>query len=490
MTMKFVLYCRKSTESDDRQVLSLDSQEKELLALADKLGIEIVKTLRESKSAKAPGRPVFNEMMRMFEAGKVDGIICWKIDRLTRNPVDSGHLQWLLQNNKIKQIQTFERNFLPTDNVLLMSIEQAMASQYIRDLATNIKRGNRAKLEKGDWPNSAPFGYLNDKLNKKILVDENKAKYVIRAFELYSTGSYGFKEISHILHNEGLRTKTGGKFFSGNIHRFIDNPFYCGLMQRDGKLYVGNHTPLIAKELFDTTQDVLHNRHRPRPQNHFFPLRGFMSCENCGCALTACLKKGHHYYYCTNGKGICSEHKTYLRENTLYPIVASLFDKINIDEEAVELLYLSAKEETEQQTGYSESILTTLKSRLNDLTAKESKLLDTLLADQITNDIYGAKALEIQNEKATLSKQIADTENKHTKSISTLEPTKEIFLRCSRAKKEFVDGDDTKKREVVETILWNLSIKDQKMAQWQFKNPYSLFLKLPQNPDFLTLRKR
>ena len=486
--LKYILYCRKSTESDDRQVLSLDSQEKELLALAEKLGIKVVKVLRESKSAKAPGRPVFDEMMKVFENGKADAIICWKIDRLTRNPVDGGRIQWLLQNNKIKQIQTFEKNFLPTDNVLLMSIEQAMASQYIRDLAINVKRGQRAKLEKGWWPGFAKFGYKNDKANKTIIVDDYKSKYVIRAFELYSTGSYGFKEISQILFDEGLRTGTGKKFVAGNIHRLMDEPYYYGMTLRDGKLYESKHTPLISKELFDKVQDVLHNRNRPRPKNHFFPLRGFMTCEKCGCALTASLKKGHQYYYCTNGKGICSEHKTYLRENTLYPIVASLMEKLNIDEEVIEMMYQSAKEDIGLDAEYSTSILTTLKTRLNALTVKESKLLDAFLAESITKEIYDSKALEIQNEKTILSKQISDTEKKSENLVSTLEPVKNIFLRASRAKKEFLAGDDQKKREVVETILWNLSMQEQKMANYKLKSPYSILSKLPKNPDFQTLR--
>jgi site-specific DNA recombinase len=488
--MKFALYCRKSTESDDRQVLSLDSQEKELLALAEQFGLNIVKKFRESKSAKAPGRPQFNEMMRMLETGKIDGIICWKLDRLARNFVDGGKIIDLLQRGVIQKIHTYEGVHLPTDNVILIAVNFGSANQYIRDLSSNIKRGNRAKLEKGDWPNSAPFGYKNDKLNKKIVVDESKAKYATRAFELYATGSHSFKDISNILFAEGLRAGTDRKFFASGIHKFMDNPFYCGLMQRDGKLYAGNHTPLVSKELFDQAQDVLHNRHRPRPKNHFFPLRGFMTCETCGCALTASLKKGHHYYYCTNGKGICTEHKTYLRENTLYPIVASLFEKVTLDEEVIEMMYQAAKEETEQDSSYSESILIPLRNRLNALTARESKLLDAFLDSQISKEAYDGKVLEIQNEKTILSKQISDIELKHANALSTLEPTKNIFLRASRAKKEFLKGDDAKKREVVETLLWNLSIKDQKMAQYEFKSPYCILSKVPKDADFQTMRSR
>ncbi len=486
--LKFILYCRKSTDTDDKQILSLDSQENELKELVKKENYQIVEVLRESMSAKAPGRPIFNEMLKKIKAGKADAILCWKIDRITRNPIDSGQLQWLLQNSIIKLIRTYEKSYLPTDNAILMGVESSQSSQFIRDLSENVKRGNRAKLEKGEWTCRALFGYKNDKVNKKIIIDPVKSKYAIRAFELYSTGSHSFKEISDILYDEGLRTNgKRGKYFKGSIHKFIDNPFYYGLMLRDGKLYPGNHTPLITKELFDKVQDVLHDRHRPRPQNHFFPLRGFLKCEKCGCALTSAVKKGHHYYYCTNGRGNCSEHKKYLRENTLYPIIASLFEKMNIDEEAIEMMYQSAKEQCEHDFDYSESILTTHKNRLNELTDRESKLLDAFLDKQISKPVYDSKALEIQNDKTMLTKQISDIEQKRKNSISTLEPIKEIFLRASRAKKEFLSGDDQKKREVVETILWNISLQEQKMANYKLKSPYCIISKLPKNPDFLTL---
>src|SRR5579864_3279229 len=134
--MKYILYCRKSTETEDRQALSLESQENEMLKIATSEGLEIVATLKESQSAKEPGRPIFNKMLRMIVDDEADAILCWKIDRLTRNPVDGGQIQWLLQKGSVKVIRTFERTYQPSDNVLLINIEQAMANQYIRDLST------------------------------------------------------------------------------------------------------------------------------------------------------------------------------------------------------------------------------------------------------------------------------------------------------------------------------------------------------------------
>src|SRR3989344_8761729 len=120
---KFFLYARKSTDVEDKQVLSIDAQLCELRALARKNELEIIEEFVEKKSAKIPGRVIFNDMMSRIGSGEAQGIICWTIDRLARNPVDGGQIQWLLQQGVIKHIQTHDRSHFPNDNVLMMSVE-------------------------------------------------------------------------------------------------------------------------------------------------------------------------------------------------------------------------------------------------------------------------------------------------------------------------------------------------------------------------------
>src|SRR6266581_6510905 len=98
----YFIYCRKSTEAEDRQVLSIESQVRELTELAAKLTLPVAEVLTESKSAKDPGRPVFNQMMQRLYRGEAAGLICWKLDRLARNPVDGGSIIWAIKQNGIK----------------------------------------------------------------------------------------------------------------------------------------------------------------------------------------------------------------------------------------------------------------------------------------------------------------------------------------------------------------------------------------------------
>src|SRR3989344_1758144 len=173
--IKYFLYARKSSESEDRQVQSLDDQINRLKKIANDLNLDIKKSYTEAKSAKKPNnRPVFDELIQRIENGEADGILCWQINRLSRNPIDSGKLSWLLQRGILKSIQTIDRQYLPDDNVLLFSVEAGSANQYILDLSKNTKRGMLSKLEKGWQTGVAPLGYLNDKENKIIINDPER----------------------------------------------------------------------------------------------------------------------------------------------------------------------------------------------------------------------------------------------------------------------------------------------------------------------------
>ena len=477
--MKYILYCRKSTEGEDRQVLSLDAQQRELLELAEKLNLEVVHVFKESMSAKSPGRPVFAEAINYIVTGKADAILCWKLDRLSRNFIDSGLLIHSLQTSVIKEIRTHEGSHYPSDTVYTILFTLGQANQFSIDLSANVKRGNRQKLAQGGFPGNAPFGYINEKVNKTVIPHPINAKYVKRAFHLRIKEYKSYSEISDILYLEGLRTKSGRKVFKSTIQRVLSNIFHTGVIEREGKLYQGNHEPLISKVHFEEAQKIAEGTSRPRPQTLFFPLRGFLSCEVCGCTLTASLKKGHQYYYCTNGKKKCQEHKSYLRENSINNMVAEILGNLAFSPRKVELAYQAAKLRAESQNTYNTAVLDKLVEELQAIPRKEKMLLDTYLAEQISKEMYDAKILDLKNQKTILEADKKVQESRQP--LITLEPVKNIFLDGITRQKEFIDANDEKKRKIIEKVLWNLTIKDKKIITAQYKSPYQLLANSPKN---------
>src|SRR3989338_7671787 len=285
----YFLYCRKSTDVEDKQVLSIDAQLSELRALAVRESFTIKAEFIEKQSAKTLGRPVFTEMMKRIEKGEAMGIICWKLDRLARNPVDGGQIQWFLQKGIITHIQTNERSYRSGDNVLLMSDEFGMANQFILDLRSNTMRGLREKVRRGDYPSRAPIGYLNDICTKSIVVDIRKSKVIKEMFALYSIGDSTLEEMSFFLKEKGVVSKNGKTLKRDRISYILSDPFYYGFFQYACELHQGRHTPLITKNLWDAVQIVLTERGHKRnsPTNLAQPLCGLLTCSECGCSITA-----------------------------------------------------------------------------------------------------------------------------------------------------------------------------------------------------------
>ncbi len=480
--MRYIIYCRKSTDTEDKQVQSLESQESELRSLAEKLGLNVVEVLLESKSAKHPGRPVFAHMLELITTNKADAILCWKLDRLARNFIDAGAIIHSLQSNIIKEIRTANERHLPTDNVLALSVQLGMANQYIRDLSENVKRGNRAKLEKGEWPNHAPFGYLNDKNTKQLVLDPERAPYVRRMFELYTTEQYSLKEISDTLYREGLRTKTGNKVYRSTIHRILGKRIYYGMLERNGKHYPGKHEPIVTQELFDRAQDVMHGVSRPRKQKHHFALRGILSCDECPCACTMSIKKGHLYTYCTNGKGICTQHKHYSRVDRLHTQIAEILGLVRFDEELIELSYLAAKEKYAHTTAHHEEAHQRLEKQLSMLLEREERLLDTYTAGITRKELYEAKMQALDNERVSLQEQIK--RQNFANPLATLEPTKNVFVTSNEAQNVYLAGDEFKREKIVKNLLSNLTLRDKNIAQYKFNSPYHLLAKADKNVTF------
>ena len=471
--MDYFLYCRKSTDTEDMQVLSIAGQLSELNAFAKHEGLHIKETFIEKQSAKIPGRPIFSDMLARIEKGEAQGIICWKLDRLARNPIDGGQISWMLQCGKIQHIQTHDRSYYPTDNVLMMSVEFGMANQYILDLSANTKRGQREKVRRGEYPGIAPLGYLNDVRNKKITVDRKQSRIVKKAFELYSQGDQRLEDIAAFFAKNGIIASRNKPLHLSRVKFILSNPFYCGLFRYSGEIHEGNHEQIIPKELFDKVQEVLnkrtHKHHQVRNNPQAFC--GLLRCATCGMAITAEKKTKHQkngnihsyiYYRCTKkSKNIpCSE--SYIREEELDRQLSQKLEEIFLPEDWARELNQMANRDELNLAQSSAGLIQGAQEELQSINTKLQRLLDAYLDQDIEKEIYRKRKSELISAKKTLEEKIIKIEQGQN---NWLEPLRN-WLKDAQNTAQFAKKSDlSAKKSFAKKIFGsNLSLSAKKIT--------------------------
>jgi len=470
-TNNYFIYTRKSSEESSKQVQSLETQERYCFDLAKNNSLNIVDVLKESKSAMDDGnRPVFDLMIEKIKQGEANAIIVVDIDRLARNLVEAGFLYKLMETGILKEIRTLNKTFSDTSDLFYMGFEFLRATQYSRDLSEKVKRGVKTKLLKGEYPSYAPIGYINR--DRKIYPDPVRALYIKRAYELYATNEYSEKEIVNILYKEGFRTRVANKeVVKSVIHRILTDPVYRGDIRRCGVIYEGIHEGIVSRELFERVQDVLKGKNRAKKRTHEFLYRGYMTCAVCGCKLTATQKgENYKYYYCTNGKGLCSEHKDYMNEFHVEALVSKLFGNIIVDKEMADLSLESYGKELLKQGSNHEAVKKSLESQLKTIETKLSNLLDVYIEGNIDKDTYNKKQNNLNTEKLLIKEQLSKLPKESAQ--ATLEKLRKFKKYCYDLQNLFDNGLDDVKSDSLKSALWKLNIKDKEIASYQYNKPY------------------
>ena len=136
--------------------------------------------------------------------------------------------------------------------------------------------------------------------------------------------------------------------------------------------------------------------------------------------------------------------------------------------------------------GTSKHAIENLKQEEQNILERQKKLLDVFLDGSISKEAHDEKNILIENQKVMIRKQISELEYKNQRTVSTLEPTKKLFLDCVIWSKEFLTLSPEKKQNIAHEVLWNLSMKDKNIVSYQLKSPYSIIAKLPENADLRT----
>ena len=481
---KYFIYARKSTDDEERQQLSIPAQIDELKAFSQKENLEVADTLIESKTAKKPGRKLFNDMLDRIEAGGADGIISWHPDRLARNAVDAGRIIYLLDTKKLVDLKFPTVFFQNNPNGLFMlAIAFGQSKYYVDSLSENTKRGLRQKIRQGGYPSLAPVGYLNDRLKKTIVVDNKKAPIILEAFKLYATGNYTMLAISRFLAAKNVFGWRRNKLMKADIvKRILTNSFYYGYFRYNNELFPGKHKPLITKKFFDQVQAVIASRGHVQPEPYHFPFAGFIRCGVCGFIITAEVKTKFYketnrlakyiYYRCTRKNKTLNCRQPFIREEDLIGQLNDLIKKHSLPEQWGKEFYQRIDEEEKQITQSLIQSSQAVKLKLANIKSRLDELLTVYLDKTIDRDDYLERKNLLMAERKTLEEQLADLPKSQT---AWLGPFRD-WVKTGLEAKGIADPttDYYSKREFMLKTGSDFRLKDKKAYFLSGKHPAAL----------------
>jgi len=487
MTNKAIIYARVSSKEQETGGFSIPAQLDFLRNYAQQKGFDIIKTFTESVSAKDKNSRIEYDNMIKFARAQKGGchILVEKTDRLLRNEFNSAEIIELARTTDIsvhlaKESLVLDKNSPPT-TFFIFTMFSANSSLYPRNLSNEVKKGMNKKAELGFYPGKTPVGYKNIRIGKQppqIVVDEEKAPFVIKAFELYSTGNYSFSQIAEILSKENFKMRSR-LVKKNNIDVILKNPFYTGDFLYKGMYYSGKHTPLISKELFFQCKKIMEQGKTPYKNKYEFLFNNIIQCADCGQYLTADIKKGKYVYYrCFGNKNNDFRCKTKLLPQTkVEEAVIECLNNIHITQEQKSELLAKIKMCFKSDSQNFANLFEKNSKKIIELKNKIDKLYTDKLDGIIPNEFFiekynswSAEVSQLNEQNNSLMQDADDIIQKCELILELLNQAPSLYLR--------LDYDN--KRLLLKTLFshfsWDgetLTLHTKKVFELLFKHNFS-----------------
>jgi len=449
-------YIRVSTLKQGEGV-SLQEQKEAIARYAQQHNFEISEWIEEKETAAKQGRPLFSAIIKQLQAKKSDGVIIHKIDRSARNIQDWADISELLDNEIEIHFAHESLDLKSRSGRLCADMQAVIATDYIRNLKQETKKGIDGRLKQGFYPFQAPTGYLNNGGGKYKTIDPLSAPLVKKAFELYASQKYSLDELAERMWQLGLRNLRQGRIRVENLSRILRNPFYMGVLKVNNESFKGGHEPLISTTLFKQAQGVMQGKTNQKTTRHNFLFKKLLTCHECGYSLIGELQKGNVYFRCHTKE--CSTKG--MREITINRLLVNAFDPLQLHpQEAAALDTLLADTEknwinTHQQLEHS------LKLQRGQTEQRLARLTDCYLDGD-----FGKDEFEKRKEKLLVEvKAIEEKERQFSTEKSEIFSRAKKFLELVKSfKNSYEKGITEEKRRLIEIATSNLVIEERKLG--------------------------
>jgi DNA invertase Pin-like site-specific DNA recombinase len=419
---------------------------------AARSSLTISQWFEERETAAKRGRPIWNQMLKLLRHGKAAGVVIHKIDRSARNLKDWADLGELIDQGIEVHFANESLDLNSRGGRLSADIQAVVASDYIRNLREEAKKGIYGRLKQGFLPTRAPVGYLDNGGGKPKTIDPVRGPLIRKAFQLYAAGKFTILPLVDELYRLGLRNLAGTRVTRNGLSTILNNPFYMGLIriQANGEVYAGNHEPLISKRLFDDVQDMLAGRFHTRTQTHDFLFRRYITCKGCGYSLIGELQKGHVYYRCH----IRSCPMKAIREEAVSTVVEQRLRTLQFTD--AEKAYLATRIQALKANWFieKEKQFGNLNMTFQQTSERLSRLTDAFLDGTIEKEIYEERKTSLLFEKRAIEDRLNDLKTGKT---SITEEVQKFIELAGDAYSLYQTPITEKKRRLLKIVTSNCS---------------------------------
>ncbi len=463
--MKAVLYARVSSKDQEKEGFSIPAQIKLLNDYAKNKSINVIKEFIDVETAKKAGRTNFNEMLSFLKKNKdIKIILVEKTDRLYRNFKDYVILEDIdLEIHLVKEGSVLSKD-AKSHEKLMHGFKVLIAKNYIDNLSEECKKGMNEKAEQGYYPSRAPMGYINTigRDGKKFIkVDETKAPFIKRLFELFATGNYSLDTVRSKLSEEGFVYGSGkSPFYKSTVWKILNNEFYTGIFTWQGKTYEkAKHAPIISKELFYKVQRALNDPTKPKSKKREFAYTNLIKCGVCGCYLTAEIKKEKYiYYHCTGNKGNCKQ--PYIRQEEIEDAFADLFKSIQLTDEQIKEILLCLKDIHSKKIEYHNNSIENIEKQIHLLQKRIDSIYIDKIDGKISEEYWQEKHSQWKSEKDELLIRL----NVYNKADNEYFLNINLILELAKnAYRLYLRQPAEEKRKLIKLMCSNFSYQDRKL---------------------------